>query len=118
VIAVRVVVDGEGCLSSLSMTGHASLEHGSSGENVVCAAVSGIVRACAQAIAARSTVVATGSATGPGDLHVTVDQRARDDREWMKGVTDVMLGGIGRIATDSPEDVALTIDRVGEVHGA
>ncbi|MFP4114756.1 MAG: ribosomal-processing cysteine protease Prp [Spirochaetota bacterium] len=117
-IRVRVVLDGEGCLSLLDVTGHASLDPAGSGVSVVCAAVTGIVRACAHAIAGRESIGATGSAHGPGELSLSVDRRLPGDSEWMRGVTDVMLEGVGRIATDAPNEVALQIERTGDQNGA
>ena len=107
-IDVRLVVDDEGLLSSLTVCGHASIAGGAAGENVTCAAVSGIVRACVQALVDRRSVGARGSADGPGDLRVMVAP-TEADREWLRGVTDVVLSGVGRIAKEAPDDVSLTV---------
>lgn len=115
-IDVRVVVDGSGALSSLTVSGHASL--GSRAVSAECAAVSGIVRACAQAIDERKDVVASGSAQGPGDLVVEIDTVPAGAATWLRGVTDVMLTGIARISREAPHEVTMTIEYEGDTHGS
>ena len=116
-IRVRVVLDGDDCLSSLTVAGHASVESGSAGDNVVCGAVTAIVRACAEAISLRDTIRASGAAARPGELRVDVEERSGDDAEWLRGVTSVMLVGVERIASEAPGEVELTKDTVGERDG-
>ena len=117
-IGVRAVIDEDGCLLSLSIGGHASSEAGRFGENAVCAAVTGIVRAGADAISRRTTIRASGSAPAPGAFELRVLERDATDSEWLRGVSDVVLTGVGRIAGDEPDEVELTITRRGEVHGS
>ena len=117
-ITVRAVIDEDGCLRSLSVGGHASSDAGGFGSNVVCAAVTGIVRAAAEALSRRATIRAAGTAPAPGTLELEVLARDADDAEWLRGVGDVVLTGVGRIAGDEPDEVELTITRRGEVHGS
>ncbi|MFW6313648.1 MAG: ribosomal-processing cysteine protease Prp [Spirochaetota bacterium] len=117
-ITVRAVLDDEGCLRRLSVLGHASAAGGSPGTNVVCAAATAIVRAVAEAIAARSTIAATGAAARPGELLVEIGQREPGDAEWLRGVADVLKTGIGRLAAELPGEVEFVITRRGEHHGS
>lgn len=112
-IEVRVVIDGDACLSSLTVSGHASPDGGFAGDNVICGAVTAIVRACAEAISERSTIRATGAAALPGELRVDVQDRPAGDTDWMRGVTSVILTGVGRIARDAPNDVELIQETIG-----
>ena len=107
-----------GCLLALNVRGHASSRGGVAGESVICAAVTGIVRACSQALADHPSIQTSGSAGAPGELRVTVLDTPVSEREWLRGVTDVILTGIGRIATDRPDEVELTIEQTGEDHGS
>ncbi|MFW5686214.1 MAG: ribosomal-processing cysteine protease Prp [Spirochaetota bacterium] len=109
-IVVRVRLDGEGVLSSFEVTGHAAID-GGVGQSVVCAAVTGIVRACADAVASNAAVGAVGAASRPGELVVNVTGESEDGSTWLQGVTDVLLGGVGRIARDAPDEVELIVDR-------
>ncbi|MFW5742027.1 MAG: ribosomal-processing cysteine protease Prp [Spirochaetota bacterium] len=115
-IDVRVVVDGSGALSSLTVRGHASL--GSRTVSAECAAVSGIVRACAQAIDERGDIAATGSADAPGDLVLSIDSVAAAALAWLRGVTDVIVTGIARVARESPQEVTMAVEYEGDTHGS
>lgn len=115
-IDVRVVVDGSGALSSLTVRGHASL--GSRTVSAECAAVSGIVRACAQTIDERDDIAAAGSAEAPGDLVLGIDRVAAGAELWLRGVTDVIVTGIGRIARESPQEVTMAVEYEGDTHGS
>jgi uncharacterized protein YsxB (DUF464 family) len=117
VIRVQAVLDGEGCLSSVLVSGHAAVNDRTTAISVVCAAVTGVVRSCADAIARRQSIVASGSADAPGELRLEIHSRDADG-DWLRGVTDVMLCGIGRMADEAPDDVELRIERTGEYHGA
>lgn len=116
-IVVRVRLDEDGCLASVSVSGHASTDQTGRGGNVVCAAVTGLIRSCADAIAERTAIVATGAAPHPGQMRFDIVSR-EDDGEWLRGVTDVMLCGVRRISGDSPGEVQLTVERTGVHHGA
>lgn len=115
-IRVRIVVDEDGVLSSISMTGHAPVEE-DAGVSVVCAAVTSVVRAVAQAIDAGTGVSAIGSARRPGEFAVEIRAVADDRRAWLAGVTDVMIAGIARIEREAPEEVALSINTTGDTDG-
>ena len=114
-IRVRAVLNGAGCLASVSVTGHAATSDRGSSVSVVCAAVTAVVRSCADAIARRASVRATGATTGPGDFRLELD--ADSAGEWLHGVTDVLLTGIGRIAGEAPLEVELTIEREEQRNG-
>lgn len=115
-IDVRIVVGERGVLSSLTVGGHASF--GGRAVSAECAAVSAIVRACAQAVDERNDVVVTGSATGPGDFELDIKTVPAAAREWLRGVTDVMVTGIGRIAREAPHEVTMSIEYEGDTHGS
>ena len=116
-IRVRAIVDDAGCLSSVSVSGHAAAERGPSGGSIVCAAVTGLVRSCAEAIARRPSITASGDAPGPGELRVEI-HGCGSDGEWLRGVTDVMLCGVERMAGEAPDELELMIERTGVDHGA
>ncbi len=116
-IAVRTRLDEQGCLASVCVSGHASAGPGRRGGSVVCAAVTGLVRSCADAIAERPAIVASGSAPHPGELRVDIVSR-EGDGEWLRGVTDVMLSGLRRMAGEAPDEVEIIVEKTGVQHGA
>ncbi len=104
-VHVRVTRSSDGCLSTLVMTGHVGAAGGPRGANLTCAAVTGLVRSCAEAIAAADGIVADGSAEREGEFHVTVRAVEGGRRDWLRGVTDVLVCGVRRMATDAPGEV-------------
>ena len=112
-IAVRVSLERDGSLASLTLSGHAGAGVDA---KVTCAAVTAIVRSCADAIVDRPGIRVSGHADGPGDFHMDLTVTAAD-RAWLHGVTDVLLGGVQRIARDSPDDVTMRVITQGEDHG-
>ena len=91
-VHVRVTRSADGCLSALVMTGHVSVAAGPRGANLICAAVTGLVRSCAETIVAASGIVAGGDAGREGELHVTVRSVESGRREWLHGVTGRPMG--------------------------
>lgn len=92
------------------MSGHAGLESGFRGANTVCAAVTVLARSCADAVASHPGVVARGSAPLPGALSLSVVEVAHSEVNWLRGVTDVLVGGMRRLATEAPEEIELRIE--------
>jgi len=107
VVHVRVTRSADGCLSALVMTGHVSAAAGPRGANLICAAVTGLVRSCAETIVAANGIVAGGDAGREGELHVAVRSVESGRREWLRGVTDVLVSGVRRMAADAPDEVEL-----------
>lgn len=107
-ISVSVAIDDDGCLSSLDMSGHAAVSL--SGESVACAAVTGIVRAVGDALVAHG-IQADGSSSGPGTLSIRVIGRRGPDGGWLRGVSDVLVGGIERIVREHPGEVSVVVRR-------
>lgn len=106
-VHVRVSVSASGALSELRMTGHVSPAQGARGSNTVCAAVTGLVRSCAEAIAAHSAIEANGSAEAEGEFRLSVAGVAPGHDDWLRGVTDVLLNGLRRMSADTPAEVEL-----------
>lgn len=109
-ITIRVSCSSDDCLTELEMHGHASTAAGRRGANVVCSAVTGLVRSCAEALTGRGMDV-TGTAEREGELHLRLRSVRDTEREWLRGVTDVLTGGLRRMASEAPEEVALEVTR-------
>jgi uncharacterized protein YsxB (DUF464 family) len=107
------------------MRGHASVDAGELGNNVVCAAVTALARSFAETVAAedsrltneggRPPLGVSGEATGPGQLLVEI-HRPDSAEAWLRGVTAMVRNGIGRIAGDHPSEVKFLIQ--GEQDGS
>lgn len=100
----------DGCVESLEMEGHAANEGSVS---VVCAAVTGIVRATVDALLERermSDLRVTADAPARGRLRISVADRVAD-RHWLHGVTDVLVAGLFRIEQEAPAELTVRVER-------
>jgi uncharacterized protein YsxB (DUF464 family) len=108
-VRVRVELDGDGCLRGLEAAGHAGA--GRRGEDLTCAAVSGLLRSVARLLHGTEGLVVVGQAAEPGRLELKVVRISQERRYWLRGVTDVLLSGL----TDLREEQAGSIElKIGE----
>jgi len=107
VIDIEVDKAPDGCLVAMRMTGHAGVSGGPRGGNIVCAAVTGVVRSCAEAITGADGIAVSGVADREGELSLLIREVDESRRDWLRGVTDVLLTGVRRIAAETPDEVAL-----------
>jgi len=115
------------CATQLHLRGHASSRAGALGNNVVCAAVTALVRSFADALLEYDFGLSpegaynerglgvSGSADRPGELVIEV-QRPERAAEWLAGATASVVAGVGRIAREYPKEVTFLIQ--GEQHGS
>lgn len=108
-VHVSVTVDRRGCLVELRASGHVGIVGGRRGANVVCAAVTGVVKACATAIAENAAIVSDGSAPEEGSLSIRVLSVGSNEGDFLRGVTAVLISGIRALAVDSSSEVKLTV---------
>lgn len=108
-VTVRVTRATEGWLAELVMRGHVSSAAGPRGANPVCAAVTGLVRSCAEVLADTDGVAAVGGAEREGELTVSVLAVDSARTDWARGVTDVLVTGLRRMAVDAPEEVEVRV---------
>ena len=112
-VRVRVVLDEWGLVRLFEAHGHAGSVHGTRGNNIVCAAATAIVRTVARQIAGHPEITSTAQAAGEGSLMVEISGVPMAIREWLRGVGDILVGGIGDLATEYPDDVRLVLERIG-----
>jgi uncharacterized protein YsxB (DUF464 family) len=100
---------------------------GALGSNVVCAAVTALVRSFADALLeydskrsrhgtqGNSGLGVTGNAEKPGELLIEV-KHPEAAAQWLSGATASVVAGIGRIAREYPQEVTFLVQ--GEQHGS
>lgn len=113
-LRVRVDLDGEGCLRGLEASGHAGA--GRSGEDLTCAAASGLLRGVARLLHRTAGLVVSGRAEQPGELRLTVARRGGSEgrSDWLRGVTDVLLSGLRELRDERPGSIVLEIGEKGK----
>jgi hypothetical protein len=104
VIRVNLVLDGSGALVSASAQGHAL--HGSAGTDIVCAAVSVLMRT-APAVLEESGVPLRVETAGRGTLSMTVVACRQADYPLLRYTAHFLQRGIGALAREYPDSVGV-----------
>ena len=111
-VHVKVAVDPEGCLRSLAAAGHAG--EGRPGEDLSCAAVSSLLRSVARLLHRSEGLRVAGQAARPGELTIEVLGSSPERRQWLRGVTDVLLAGLHDLREERPGSIGLEVKAIGE----
>jgi uncharacterized protein YsxB (DUF464 family) len=112
VVRVRVDLDGDGCLRDLQAVGHAG--SGKPGEDLTCAAVSGLLRSVARLLHGTEGLVVAGQAPGPGRLELEVVRISPERKDWLRGVTEVLLTGLFDFREEQAGSIELKIGEKGK----
>lgn len=108
---IRLLVSlSNGRLNRLEMKGHIGIDHGGPGSNLVCAAVTGLVRSCAETIAANEQIESSGGAEHEGVFTLAVDAVPHGQRKWLLGVSEVLIQGLRRMQRDEPGEFDLRFE--------
>ena len=105
-IDIGITIDNDGNLGSLRAEGH-SMTAGR-GANIVCAAVSALLRASVRALDARAGVNTVISADEPGFLELFVES-ASGDEQWLSGITEMLLAGLLETERDYPGECRIDL---------
>jgi uncharacterized protein len=108
VIRARVVLDEHGTLRRFSASGHAG--RFVRGRDVVCAAFTVLARTAYRALGAIPGIELRGEAAELGALDFKI-LRPAAGIERAAGIADFLVTGLGDLAREYPDAVALTIER-------
>ena len=98
-ITVALHTDASGCLRRLVVHGHTA--------DVACAAVTALTRTAASLLAAEPALVCRCAAPRPGVLELEVGGVPAQHREWVRGITAMVVRGVGAVAVEYPQGVAI-----------
>jgi uncharacterized protein YsxB (DUF464 family) len=105
---VTVTLDGSFLLRSLAVTGHA--EGGLKGNDVVCAAVTVLVRTAAAVLSDKNYITAHIFAPARGELYLDVEC-VREGEPYLSAVQDFLLEGLGSLAAEYPDCVNIVYEQ-------
>jgi uncharacterized protein YsxB (DUF464 family) len=105
-VRIDLVLDDEGLLVSCGVSGHAGA--GARGNDVVCAAVSVLVRAAARTLSGREGIRVRGDAPDRGAFWLETDYSAAG-REYLSAVGAFLREGLGSVAESYPEYCTMSI---------
>ena len=107
-IDIEAVLDENGILRSCRAGGHAGA--GKTGSDIVCAAVSVLMRTAVRALSNREGVTVRYEAPEPGLLFLEADYTGGRDFLFAAGV--FLIEGLASVAEEYPENCRLTIRRI------
>jgi uncharacterized protein YsxB (DUF464 family) len=98
-VTAVVALDRSSLLRSLSVSGHA--ECGTAGNDVVCAAVTVLVRTAWVVLAGKPHITVDFFAPVPGELYLDVEYK-REGEPYLSAVQDFLLEGLQSLAGEFP----------------
>ncbi|MCL2191045.1 MAG: ribosomal-processing cysteine protease Prp [Treponema sp.] len=107
-IEIKAVLDESGTLRTCGASGHAGA--GSTGSDVVCAAVSVLMRTAVRTLSGRDGITVRCDAPEPGFLFLEADYTA-GGREFLFAAGVFLLEGLASVAEEYPEHCSLSIRR-------
>ena len=103
---IRLTVSSRGCLQGFEAAGHAGPDP--AGTNVACAAATTLLRTTGKLCADRG-LVSAGSAEAPGVMTMALAREAPSG-DWLRGVTDFLLRGLGDLAQEFPREIRVRME--------
>ena len=107
-IEIDAVLDMDGTLRACKVSGHAGA--GQTGNDIVCAAVSVLMRTAIRTLSEREGITIRCDAPEPGFLFLEVDYMA-EGREFLFAAGVFLLEGLASVAEEYPEHCSLSIRR-------
>jgi uncharacterized protein YsxB (DUF464 family) len=108
VISLRVRLHPGGLLAGFTASGHAGA--GPKGEDIVCAAVTILLRTAAKVLAGEPGLTVEGQSPEPGVMRLALEPPPEAKRDWVRGVTATLLRGLTDLAEEFPGRLELRID--------
>ena len=108
-IKIEAVLDSDGILKTCTASGHAGA--GKTGTDIVCAAVSVLMRAAVRALSGRKGITIWCEAPEPGFLFLEAGYTA-EGREFLSAAGVFLTEGLASVAEEYPEYCTLVIRRI------
>jgi len=107
ILKINLCLNSNNIIKYVTAEGHAG--ESPAGENIICAAVSVLIRSAYRTIVKNSKVEACITAKNEGSLYFRIIQYEDSQIEWLKGITDYLVTGIKDIETESPNSVKIIV---------
>ena len=105
-ISIDIIIDEAGVLRSCNAAGHAGA--GKSGADIVCAAVSVLMRTTVRVLSGRKGISIQSAAPEPGALHLETEYAA-EGRGFLAAAGEFLIAGLASVAEEFPENCRVTI---------
>ena len=107
-IEIEAVLDDSGALRACKACGHSGA--GKAGTDIVCAAVSVLMRTACRVLSERDGITVRGEAPQPGEMWLEADYEA-EGRDFLSAVGIFLTEGLRSVAQEFPENCKLSIRR-------
>jgi uncharacterized protein len=108
VIEIEAIFDGDGVIMTCIAEGHAKA--GKAGTDIVCAAVSVLMRTALTVLSDRKGITVNGGAPKPGQMWLEAEYDA-DGKEFLFAAGVFLVEGLQSIAREFPKNCKLDIRR-------
>ncbi len=105
-IEIEAVVDKDGVLRACKAEGHAGF--GKTGTDIVCAAVTVLMRTALNVLSGRKGITVSGGAPGRGQMRLEVDYDA-EGKDFLFSAGVFLLEGLSSVAGEFPENCRINI---------
>ena len=105
-IEIEAVLDGSGVLKACKATGHAKA--GKTGADIVCAAVSVLMRTALAALSGREGITLRGAAPKPGLIWLEAEYAA-EGKDFLFAAGEFLIEGLKSVAQEFPQNCKLII---------
>ena len=109
VITIAVVLDELGLLKSCDVRGHAGA--GKRGNDIVCAAVSILIRTAYSVLSNREGIAARSEAKRRGKFTLETEAQNKTGRDFLAAAGAFLTEGFGSLAGEYPEHCVMTITK-------
>ena len=106
-IRLSVRLRADGCLAGFAASGHAGA--GPKGGDPVCAAVTVLLRTAARVLAGQPDLRAEGESPAEGEMRLELAPPPEARREWVRGVTAVLVTGLADLDREFPGRMKLEV---------
>ena len=112
-IEIKAVLDNDGILKACKAAGHAG--SGKTGSDIVCAAVSVLMRTAFSILSNRKGIIIRGGAPEKGQMWLESGLEAADDgkgKDFLFAAGVFLLEGLKSVAQEYPDNCKVTIEVV------
>jgi len=109
VIEIEAVLDKDGVLKSCKACGHAKA--GKTGTDIVCAAVSVLLRTAFSVLSNRKGIQVQGGAPEKGQLWLEAEYSA-EGKDFLFACGEFLIDGLRSVAHEYPKNCKLTIEEI------
>ena len=108
-IEIEAVLEPDGTLRACKAIGHAGA--GKTGTDIVCAAVSVLMRTAFYTLSDRVGITVRGDAPQPGQFWLEVDYNA-EGKDFLFAAGKFLVNGLSSVAQEYPKNCRLNIRRI------